>query len=68
MAMTLRLTEQQDKQLTEIANALGISKNKAAMDAIEKFIELEWQRAVVKQTFADVRLRDKDLLDRLADA
>ena len=68
MAMTLRLTEQQDKQLTEIANALGISKNKAAMDAIEKFIELEWQRAVVKQTFAEVRVRDKDLLDRLADA
>lgn len=68
MAMTLRLTEQQDKQLTDIAKALGISKNKAAMDAIEAFIELEWQRAVVKRVFAEVVVRDKELLDRLADA
>ena len=68
MAMTLRLTEKQDKQLTEIASALGISKNKAAMDAIEAFIEKEWQRAVVKKVFTEVKARDKDLLDRLADA
>ena len=68
MAMTLRLTEQQDKQLTDIANALGISKNKVAMEAIEAFIELEWQKAVVKKVFAEVQVRDKELLDRLADA
>jgi DNA-binding CsgD family transcriptional regulator len=32
MAMTLRLSEQQDKALTEIASSLGISKNSAAKD------------------------------------
>lgn len=66
--MTLRLTEKQDKQLTEIAKSLGISKNKAAMEAIEAFIELEWQRAAVKQAFERVKTRDAELLRRLADA
>ncbi|MCX6485393.1 MAG: hypothetical protein NTX78_01950 [Rhodoluna sp.] len=68
MAMTLRLSEEQDKQLTTIAESLGISKNKAAIDAIQAFIELEWQRATVKQAVERVLTRDAELMERLADA
>jgi predicted transcriptional regulator len=68
MAMTLRLSEEQDKQLAAIAESLGISKNKAAMEAIEAFIEREWQRAVVKSVVAEVLVRDKELFDLLADS
>lgn len=68
MAMTLRLTEEQDKRLTMVAESLGISKNKLAMKAIEEFIENEWQLAVVKGVVAEVLVRDKELLERLADA
>jgi predicted transcriptional regulator len=68
MAMTLRLSEEQDKRLTLVAESLGISKNKAAMDAIEAFIELEWQKALAKSVVAEVLVRDKELFDRLADA
>lgn len=68
MAMTLRLSQEQDKQLTTIAESLGISKNKAAIDAIQAFIELEWQRAVVKQAVERVLTRDAELLERLADS
>ena len=68
MAKTLRLSEEQDKQLTTIAESLGISKNKAAVDAIQAFIELEWQRATVKQAVERVLTRDAELMERLADA
>ena len=68
MAMTLRLSEEQDKRLTLVAESLGISKNRAAMDAIEAFIELEWQKALAKSVVAEVLVRDKELFDRLADA
>ena len=68
MAMTLRLSEEQDKRLTLVAESLGISKNRAAMDAIEAFIDLEWQKALAKRVVAEVLVRDKELFDRLADA
>lgn len=51
-----------------VAESLGISKNKLAMKAIEEFIENEWQLAVVKGVVAEVLVRDKELLERLADA
>lgn len=68
MAMTLRLTEAQDRQLTAIAQSLNISKNKVAVDAIQAFIEIEWQRAIARNVVSEVLIRDKELLDRLADS
>jgi len=67
MAMTLRLSEKQDKALTEIADSLGISKNMAATVAIEAFIAQESQRLQVREAFAMVTKRDAKLLDRLSD-
>lgn len=65
--MTLRLAEEQDRQLTEIAAAQGISKQKALARAVEKYIELEWQASRVKSTVETVLERDKGLLARLVE-
>ncbi len=67
MAMTLRLSDEQDKALTEIAESLGISKNSAATVAIEAFINQESQRLKIREAFALVNKRDAKLLKRLGD-
>lgn len=66
--MTLRLAEEQDKQLAQVAEHLGISKQQAVALAVERFLELEWQRAVGKRVMELVMTRDKELMERLADA
>lgn len=68
MAMTLRLEAEQDKKLAQVAEHLGISKQQAVAMAVEKFLEQEWQRTVIKSAMARVLERDKELLERLADA
>jgi hypothetical protein len=68
MAMTLRLEAEQDKQLAQVAEHLGISKQQAVALAVERFLELEWQRAVGRQVIDIVMTRDKELMERLADA
>jgi hypothetical protein len=68
MAMTLRLEAEQDKQLAQVAEHLGISKQQAVALAVERFVELEWQRAVGRQVIDLVMTRDKELMERLADA
>jgi len=65
MAITIRLSEEQDKALTEIAESLGISKNSAATVAIEAFINQESQRLKIREAFALVNKRDAKLLERL---
>jgi predicted transcriptional regulator len=67
MAMTLRLSDEQDKALTKIAESLGISKNTAATVAIEAFINQESQRLKIREAFALVAKRDDKLLQRLGD-
>jgi len=67
MAMTLRLSDEQDKALTEIAESLGISKNSAATVAIEAFINQESQKLKIREAFALVAKRDDKLLQRLGD-
>ena len=67
MAMTLRLSDEQDKALTEIAESLGISKNSAATVAIEAFINQESQRLKIREAFTLVNKRDAKLLKRLGD-
>jgi predicted transcriptional regulator len=67
MAMTLRLTPEQDKQLAEIAAARGISKNRAVADAVTAFIDLEFQRIKIKMAFDYVLEHDAELLQLLGD-
>lgn len=66
--MTLRLAEEQDKQLTVVASALGLSKQQVVEQAVEQFLERESQEAILKSVFELVRTRDRELLERLADA
>lgn len=68
MAMTLRLTEEQDRALTKIAEQLGCSKQQAAIRAIEAFDAKSHRRKQIEEITRLVLTRDKELLDRLADA
>ncbi|MEN9962195.1 MAG: hypothetical protein RIS66_608 [Actinomycetota bacterium] len=68
MAMTLRLTEEQDAKLSEFATALGLSKQQAVSKAVDEFLEAQSEEAIVKRAFDLVLTRDKALLERLADA
>jgi predicted transcriptional regulator len=65
MAITIRLSEEQDKALKAIADHLGISKNSAARIAIELFTNQESQRLKIREAFALVNKRDAKLLERL---
>lgn len=48
MAMTLRLTDEQDAALTALAKAQGISKNEAAVRAIRRQLdETDQERSFV---------------------
>jgi predicted transcriptional regulator len=67
MAMTLRLSDKEDKELAEIADSLGISKNTAAKVAIQAFIDQQSQRLQVREALAMLTKRDAKLLDRLSD-
>jgi predicted transcriptional regulator len=68
MAMTLRLTEAEDKALTTTAEQLGISKHEAARQAIEQFVEATRAPSTADWLAAAeyVGKRDRELLDRLA--
>ena len=68
MAMTLRLAEDQDRQLAEVAQTLGLSKQQAVEKAVGQFLERESQEAILGRVFAMVRTRDRELLERLADS
>jgi predicted transcriptional regulator len=68
MAMTLRLTEEQDAKLSEFANALGLSKQQAVSKAIDEYLANQSEDAIVRRAFELVMTRDKALLERLADA
>lgn len=68
MAMTLRLTDEQDKTLSAIAEQLGCSKQEAVISAIEAFDAKAQRKKQMKEIFDLVLVRDKELLDRLADA
>lgn len=68
MAMTLRLTPEQDAQLTAVAQALNLSKQQAATQAIKEFLESRDQEVMIKKAFDLVLKRDANLLRRLSDA
>jgi len=66
MAMTLRLTEEQDRALTLLAEADGVSKQEAACRAIVDAAAHRTHDARVRELSAHTRGRYADLLDRLA--
>ena len=68
MAMTLRLTAEQDAKLSEFANNLGLSKQQAVSKAIDEYLATQSEDELVKRAFDLVQGRDKGLLERLADA
>jgi predicted transcriptional regulator len=66
MAMTLRLTDEQDRSLQALADAQGISKQEAVVRAIEQQAERTLVAGDVRD-WADFALeRYSGLLDRLA--
>jgi predicted DNA-binding protein len=68
MAMTLRLTEEQDARLDAIAKTLSMSKQQAVIALIEQFDEASSRRARIDEIYNKVMTRDAELMERLADA
>lgn len=68
MAMTLRLDPKVDAQLTELATRLGLSKQQALSLAVVEFIAEHDSSSIARRVMDEVLVRDKELLDRLADA
>jgi len=65
MAMTLRLTDEQDRALELLAQADGVSKQEAAVRAITETAARRVQEDRVRELSAAARERYADLLDRL---
>jgi len=65
MAMTLRLTEEQERALTLLAEADGVSKQEATVRAITEAPARPGHDAKVQELSAVARERYGDLLDRL---
>lgn len=67
MAMTVRFTEEQDSQLTALAEAWGVSKQQALARTVEKsFTEIDHNRkveAAIERTLT----RYADVLRRLGE-
>lgn len=66
--MTLRLTPKLDAQLGELAERSGMSKQKIITIAIEAHLERTGQSEQAQRVFDKVLTRDKELLERLANA
>ena len=66
MAMTLRLTDEQDQALEALARAEGISKQEAAVRAITSAAARKLHEDRVTEVSLAARERYADLLNRLA--
>lgn len=65
MAMTLRLTDDDERLLSALAAADGVSKHEATLRAIRAAAQRRAHREDVRRLSADARARYVDLLDRL---
>jgi len=65
MAMTLRLSENDERALADLATAQGISRQEATVRAIREAAERRGHRSAVREHSARGRVRYADLLDRL---
>lgn len=68
MAMTLRLPEELDKQLEEIARERHTSKHAIVVEAASRFVDHETKTARVIRLADDVIDQYSDAIQRLADA
>lgn len=68
MAMTIRLTQEQDAKLEQIARDLGVSKQQAIIETLERYDSREKRRRQLDEAFDLVMTRDAELMRRLADA
>jgi len=68
MAMTVRLTEKEDAQLTQLAEILGVSKQQAVIAAIDEAIQARDHQARFEAAKEHTLTRYADLLRRLGDA
>jgi predicted transcriptional regulator len=68
MAMTLRLTEQQDAELAAVAESMNVSKQRAMEIALEEYLERNNQTRIMKEVIETVLTRDAELMRRLADS
>lgn len=66
MALTLRLNEEQNRRLTELARSQGVSKNEAALRAIDQAWEQTNHQEQVRALAERAITRYGPLLDRLA--
>ena len=65
MAMTLRLTDDDERALAELAAADGVSKQEATVRAIREAAARRSHQTKVSELSAHARVRYADLLDRL---
>ena len=64
MAMTLRLSDKQTRDLRKIADQQGISMQEAALAAVDEYLTKRQTRLV--EIINKIKTEDKELLDRLA--
>lgn len=68
MAMTLRLTEEQDQALTKLAAVRGLSKQQVVQQAIDKEIQTQIRFELLSETMKRIAREDSELMKMLEDA
>lgn len=68
MAMTLRLTQEQDTQLAAVADSMNVSKQRAVEIALEEYLAKHNQQRIMREIVEKVLTRDAELMRRLADS
>lgn len=65
MAMTVRFTAEQEAQLTQLSEILGMSKQQAVVTAIDEALSLRSRRAKLDEGITALVDEYGDLLERL---
>ena len=68
MAINVRIPEELDRQLEAVASAEHVSKNALLLRGAQLVVERHERRKQLEEGLSFVLTRDKELLDRLADA
>jgi predicted transcriptional regulator len=68
MAMTLRLTQEQEELFDSVAEHMKCSRQLAIINAMEYYQEEVIRQAAIDASIEFVLTHDKALMDRLADA
>jgi hypothetical protein len=68
MAMTIRLTAEDEQVLERLSLQLGLSKQKALIEAMRMVEHQSQKRRKLDEALKFVLTHDKDLMERLADA